>query len=376
MAALTEGFSWPIYLPSAKAPLRSVDKQQRLTVLSLGLASQMERLALAPVRRGMIMRIQHLSSASAPNRDRSWEQLVDELFGAVDMSIANAATFNGEIRRAFLGELELNEVASDFEIAKRTPSHIARDRKEYFVLILLRSGKLHVQQHGRECNLSPGMFALFDLNMPYVYTHVQRTDLLDIKIPSFILSSMLKDPHRFIATARAGRTGTGRITADFLTSLAGQLSDLPDETAGRYASRIVDLVSILLETGDDDIPIDQVAVRTTIYGRCVVFVENHLVDPGLNPETIAAALGISVRYLHKIFHCSGETVCDFIRRARLKGSYGELTDPGKNALLVKEIAARNGFRSQAHFASTIKRFYGASPTDLRRFVLEGQQRNN
>ena len=104
------------------------------------------------------------------------------------MSIANAATFNGEIRRASLGELELDEVVSDFEIAKRTRSHIARDRKEYFVLVLLRSGQLNIEQYGRECRLSPGMFALFDLNMPYVYTHLRRTDVLDVKIPSFILS--------------------------------------------------------------------------------------------------------------------------------------------------------------------------------------------
>lgn len=321
------------------------------------------------------MKVQHLCSASTADRHQSWERFVDEVFGAVDMSIGKAATFNGEIRCATLGELELDEVASDFEIAKRTLRHIARDRKEYFVLILLRSGELHIEQHGRECNLSPGMFGLFDLNMPYVYTHIHKTDLLDVKIPSCILSSQLKDPHRFIATARTGRTGTGRITADFLTSLTGQLSILPEETADRYATRIVDLVSILLETGDDDIPLDQAAVRTTIYRRCVAFVEDHLRDPDLNPERISAALGISVRYLHKIFHRSGESVGDFIRRARLKGSYEDLTDASKNSLLVKEIACRNGFRSPAHFASTIKKFYGTSPTDLRQFAFERRRRN-
>ena len=137
-----------------------------------------------------------------------------------------------------------------------------------------------------------------------------------MKIPSVILSSLLKDPYRFGATARTGRTGTGRITAEFLFSFASQLSELPDDTACRYASRIVDLVSILLETGDDDIPIDQAVVRTTIYGRCVAFIENHVAEPNLSPERIAAASGISVRYLHKIFQRSGESVGDFIRRAR------------------------------------------------------------
>ncbi len=318
------------------------------------------------------MKIEYLSSSPAAERHRHWEELVDELFGAVDMSIANAAMFNGEIRRASLGELELDEVVSDFEIAKRTCRHIARDRREYFMLVLLRSGKLHIEQSGRVCNLSPNMFALFDLNQPYLYTHIQRTDVLGVKIPSVILSSLLKDPYRFGATARTGRTGTGRITAEFLFSFASQLSELPDDTACRYASRIVDLVSILLETGDDDIPIDQAVVRTTIYGRCVAFIENHVAEPNLSPERIAAASGISVRYLHKIFQRSGESVGDFIRRARLKRSYAELTDASKRGLLIKEIAFRGGFRSQAHFANIIRKSYGASPTDVRQFAFKRQ----
>ena len=85
------------------------------------------------------------------------------------------------------------------------------------------------------------MFALIDLNQPYLYSHIQKTDVLSVKIPGVIISSLLKDPNRLSATARTGRTRTGRITAGFLSSFAGQLSELPDETACRYAGRIVDL---------------------------------------------------------------------------------------------------------------------------------------
>jgi AraC family transcriptional activator of tynA and feaB len=318
------------------------------------------------------MKVEYLSSALAADRHRAWERFIDEAFGAVDMNITDAKTFNGEIRRVSLGELELNEVVSDFEIAKRTNGHIARDRKEYFMLLLLRSGKLNIEQGSRKCSLSPGTFGLLDLNMPYIYSHDQRTDVLGVKIPSGILCSRLRDPHRFGATARTGRTGAGRITADFLSSFAGQLPELSEDIACRYASRIVDLVGVLLEAGDDDVPIDQAIVRTTIYGRCAAFIENHIADPDLSPETIAAVAGISVRYLHKIFHRSGESVGDFIRHMRLKRSYDELTDATKKNMLVKEIAFRGGFRSQAHFAKVIRKSYGASPSTLRQIARTRQ----
>jgi hypothetical protein len=103
------------------------------------------------------------------------------------------------------------------------------------------------------------MFALIDLNQPYLYTHMQRTDVLSVKIPSNTLTAPLKDPHRYSAIARTGQSGTGRITAEFLSSFFDRLSELSEDTAYRYASRIVDLVTVFLEAGDDvsdDHPID------------------------------------------------------------------------------------------------------------------------
>ena len=69
------------------------------------------------------MKIEYLSSSPAAERPRHWDELVDESFGAVDMGLIDGAKFNGEIRRASLGDLELDEVISDFEIAKDLPSH-------------------------------------------------------------------------------------------------------------------------------------------------------------------------------------------------------------------------------------------------------------
>jgi AraC-like DNA-binding protein len=48
------------------------------------------------------------------------------------------------------------------------------------------------------------------------------------------------------------------------------------------------------------------------------FVLDHLHEPGLSPAVIAAAHRISVRYLHHLFHESGESVGAFIRSRRLR----------------------------------------------------------
>ncbi len=312
------------------------------------------------------MKVEHLSSAAAADRHRAWEAFVDQAFGAVDMNIDSAKTFKGEIRRASIGELELNEVVSDFEIAKRTSRHIARDGRDHHLLLLLRSGELNIEQAGHQCSLSPGMFGLVHLNTPYVYSHLCRTNVLSIKIPSDVLRTVLREPCRLGIATGVSQAGAARITADFLFSFAAALPDLPEQLAGRYAGRIVDLVGILLESSDGDPPMSERSARTTTYGRCMAFIEIHVDDPELCPERIAAAAGISVRYLHEVFRRGGETVGDFIRRCRLKRARDELTNPSRPDVLVKEIAFRTGFRSQAHFAREIRRSFGVTPTALRR----------
>lgn len=314
------------------------------------------------------MNLQYFSSSLAVDKDRCWEDIVNQLFGAVDMSIADSSGFAGQVSRASLGGLELCEVSSDYEVARRTATHIARDRRQCFVLVLLRSGSLHVVQRGRECNLLPGMFVLFDLSTPYTYAHKERADVLDIKIPHSLLVAHLKDPYRFVATTRSALTGAGRITASFLSSLAGELSALPESNACTYGSRIVDLASLLFETSVHDVPIGQSAVRAALYRRCISFIESQLADPDLNPEKIAAALGISVRYLHKIFQGSDESVGDLVRRKRLERARQILVDAGQASLPVKEVAFRTGFRTQAHFATAFKQIYGVSPSEVRQLA--------
>lgn len=316
------------------------------------------------------MNVHYFNTATDPNQHRSWAKMIDEIFGSVNLHVTRSSAFSGEIRHALLGDLEMSEVISDFEISKRTNQHITTDRKENFVLVLLRSGTLNIAQRNQECSLSPGMFALFDLNSPYLYSHVEKTDVLSVKIPHVVLASRLRNPHRFVATARPAHSGTGRVTADFLRSLTAELERISNDAAYKYAGRVADMVSILFEAADDDLPIENSAVRSAIYRRCVAFIESHSTDPNLTPAKIAECVGISVRYLHKIFQASGESVGDFIRARRLSRCHEDLADACEARVPIKEIAFRAGFHSQSHFATTFKRHYGVSPSELRRSSRE------
>ena len=94
-------------------------------------------------------------------------------------------------------------------------------------------------------------------------------------------------------------------------------------------------------------------------------VEAHLRDPELSARSVAAAFGISPRYLHIIFSTGDETVSNVILRRRLEECAKQLRDPLWSRRTITEIAFSWGFNNATHFARVFRDKYDASPRDYR-----------
>jgi AraC-like DNA-binding protein len=309
----------------------------------------------------------HFNTAESKNARRAWREFIDEKFGVSSVSIGDETTFAGDIRCSSLGFLTLAQIRATHELGERSRAQVAKTQNKHFVVVLLRSGRLKITQAGRECVLSPNMFTLFDCNGPYTFHHVEPTEVLDVIVPAGAMRARLKEPEAYVAQPRSAGSGLGRVMAEMFQSLAREAPLIPEEAADDCARRVADVMGVVFDSaGDGGLPIGESAVRSAIYRRCAAFIENNLDDPGLDPAMIAAAGGISVRYLHKIFHGSGESVGDHVRRLRLARSYDDLIDLRKRHVKIKEIAFRCGFKNPTHFSDAFKDFHGISPSVVRR----------
>jgi AraC-like DNA-binding protein len=319
--------------------------------------------------RGTFMTSFHFTTADRRGVRRTWHDFVDEKFGLSSVNLGDEATFSGDIRCSSVGFLTFAEIRATHELAERSRAQVAKARHEHFVVVLLRAGKLKITQAGRECVLSPNTFTLFDCNGPYTFHHVEPTEVLDVIVPAGAMRARLKEPEAYVAQSRSADSGLGRVMADMFQSLAREAPLIPEKAADDCARRVADMMGVLFDSaGDHGLPIGESAVRSAIYRRCVAFIENNLDDPRLDPAKIAAAAGISVRYLHKIFHASGESVGDYVRRLRLARSYDDLADLRKRHVKIKEIAFRCGFKNPTHFSDAFKDYHGLSPSEVRRAV--------
>jgi AraC-like DNA-binding protein len=309
----------------------------------------------------------HFNTAASSDARRAWHDFIDEKFGLSSVSIGDEAIFAGDIRCSSLGFLTLAQIKATHELGERSRAQVSRAQNEHFVIVLLRAGRLKITQAGRECVLEPNMFTLFDCNGPYTFHHVEPTEVLDVIVPAGAMRARLREPEAYVALPRSADSGLGRVMADMFQSLAREAPFIPDQAADDCARKVADMMGVLFDSdGEAGLPIGESAVRSAIYRRCTVFIENNLDDPHLDPAKIAAAAGISLRYLHKIFQCSGESVGDYVRRVRLARSYDDLADRRNRHVKIKEIAFRCGFKNPTHFSDAFRDYHGRSPSEIRR----------
>lgn len=105
--------------------------------------------------------------------------------------------------------------------------------------------------------------------------------------------------------------------------------------------------------------------KNAIALRATQAIELKLSDPDLSPSSVADHLGISLRYLQKLFEDAGENANHYIRRRRLERSYQDLADPLYSGLSIAEISYRWGFNDSAYFSRAFKDRYGMSPSQHR-----------
>ena len=95
-------------------------------------------------------------------------------------------------------------------------------------------------------------------------------------------------------------------------------------------------------------------------------VAEHLGDPELSPASVARAVGVSVRHLHRLLAGAGAgSLGEWVRRSRLERCAADLRDPALAHENLTQIAFRWGFNDSAHFSRSFRAAYHQAPRDYR-----------
>jgi AraC-like DNA-binding protein len=304
---------------------------------------------------------------AAAGRSRHWRDVIAGTYFPLDLTFRDAERFDGRLELWSLGEVSLSRLTSDGLAYVREKHHLATETEEHYLVTVPAQSDVFFSQCGRDIRCNPGGFILERSNEPYEFSHGARNDLWVLKVPGSALAGRIRAPDRFCTMEFDARTGIGRLFVDMLTLLPARFDALSPEARLALGRHLVEMIVLSVKEDARTLTSASSSVREGHLTRVEAFVRRNLGDPDLGPDTVAAACGISVRYLHDLLRDTNRTLGQWVRDQRLEQCRAALADPACNRT-VADIAYGWGFTDQAQFSRLFKAQFGVSPRDFRRRV--------
>jgi AraC family transcriptional activator of tynA and feaB len=159
---------------------------------------------------------------------------------------------------------------------------------------------------------------------------------------------------------RRGGTAAGRLLFNLLRDASSGDGSTVSPAKSYMELAVYDLIGALFAWSD---PRPVSPHTDKMFARIRSIINDGFADPDFGPCEVAAAAGISLRYVQKLFAERGSACGEFIYSLRLEHAARLLHRRellGTNRPL-SEIAYACGFRDYSHFARKFRRRFGYAP---------------
>jgi AraC-like DNA-binding protein len=238
----------------------------------------------------------------------------------------------------------------------------------FCVVYLQLEGNAVVAQAGREAALEPSDLVVRCSRQPSEMLFNSFSKQLLFKVPYGVERPRLGQAELSYGVKIDGKSGAGAPISQFFQALWTNIDLLSGATYPMFETNISNMTELVLALTADRFEHCGPSVRHIHLRRIIEHIETNLADPALNPTGIARQHGLSLRYLHKIFDVTGQTVSEYIRRRRLKRCCEDLIDPMSQHLHIGQLSMRWGFTDAAHFSHLFRDRYGQSPREFRKLM--------
>jgi AraC-like DNA-binding protein len=294
-----------------------------------------------------------------------WRELICQAFLDLTPESDLRDGFTGMVTQWPLGELNLARIDSQRQRVRRTEADIARAPQAGYYANLQVRGTSAMRQDGRMAVLRPGDIAVVETDQPFAFEFGTDFRQLSLYIPGRLLEAQVCGQ---VPTATRLDTATGVGAAVRHAMVALTRSPLAAGSAARLATLASGMLAVAMDpipgAGPDGAEPDR-ARSDRSYRAALADIEEHLADDDLSPVATARRLGVSVRWVHRLFAGRERSYAGTVRRLRLETAWRDLQDPARAHLRIIDIAADAGFGEVTSFHRAFRREYGRTPAQVR-----------
>ncbi|CAN5370741.1 helix-turn-helix domain-containing protein [soil metagenome] len=306
------------------------------------------------------------AAVGAKQKLDSWRNILSQAFGPIEVTRNSDEEVTGSVRTYRRAQLQFNEISYRGQSLERTSRNVAEFDKEYFTLSRPISGPLFFEQHDRAFTVEPGCMVLLNQTSPYKASTTACYHAYSISIPRAMLEQ--RDAHigSFYKLDLSNGSPRGQLLSNFARHMTDGMETWSETETISLREQLLDLIVLLMVNEKNGYsPAYETSVRSAHRERAITYIKHNHCSPLLNPKTIAAACGISVNYLHKIFQAANLQVEQYIYSLRLETCRKLLQDPAHKDETAQQIAYKTGFSHPSHFSRLFKEKFGMSPKEFR-----------
>jgi AraC-like DNA-binding protein len=305
------------------------------------------------------------ASVEPEHRADVWREAHPRYFFPAEVRVVDPA-FSGRICGHQVGPLRLFRIEAGPGGIRRTWESIARGDPESLNVGLQLRGRAEAQQAERRVLLAPGDLSSWDTSQPFSIQSDEPHEMLLVFVPRTLLGAYADRMCARTAQHTPGDRGIGAVIAPFLRSLWAQLDErapvLPRQDLAESALGLVRAMH--MSAHERSGPGAEPSGRALVV-RMKTYVDEHLSDPGLGPESVARAHFVSTRYVHKLFAAERLTLSRWILQRRLERIRRDLLDPDLSDDTISTIGRWWGLPNASHLSQLFRRQYGCAPREMR-----------
>lgn len=286
-------------------------------------------------------------------------------FGQLDIEPSTSDRLDCGVEIVQVGSLTLGAArGSSGRFLRSRP--MLSDGCDDFVLISALANKIVAEQNGTTVELRQSEMCLLEMNACGGVGFDFGDHFTAIRIPRRDLLSLCPVAEDVLTKPLRQEPGIRTLIQRY-SSLSVAAADSLDADAQQVTARhIVDLIALLLRSGDDD-------ARLTLQGGAAAArlqiietqVTANLHDPALSIVWVAERNSLSPKQVQRLFERKGMTFAEFVLEQRLLYARGLLGNPSIRQQKIGNVAYTAGFGDLSYFNRVFRRRFGMTPSEWR-----------
>ena len=292
------------------------------------------------------------------------DTLVRGLF-QFDMVNETDGPYRGNVDLCVGGPAVFGQVYGSQAQFHRAPT-LARQCEEGVWLLLTRSGRMVVKQDEVERVLEPGDGAILDAVRPHSGRCALESDTWVVLVPGSILQTVRSKDAPTRTTVLDRNLGVTQLIVSLLEAHHRVIDQVPEEVSFLTSQHLADLVAAAMGADKNGRHlIEGRGVRAARLQTILDDIAQHYLDADLSAEAVAARLGLTPRYVHRLLEETGQSFSEHVLDWRLRQAQRLLVGPHRTGEKISDIAYRCGFSDLSYFNRTFRRHFGRTPTQVR-----------